>query len=87
MSGWQLAISGLVWMVALTVVCWVWGTKIVEACINQVLDRYEERVHRQTLAQARQLVDANREHMVRPDGDAPARIHKAHLGRKHKDDW
>lgn len=60
---------------------------LTDKIIFTVLNRYEERVHQQTLAQARQLVDAGREHMVRPDADAPARIHKAHLSRKHKDDW
>lgn len=49
--------------------------------INKILDRYEERVHRQSLAEARRLVDANRRYPVRSDSGAPAVIHR---GLKNK---
>ena len=45
--------------------------------VNKILDRYEERVTRQSLAEARRLIDANREYPARLDAGSPARMHRA----------
>lgn len=75
----NIAISGLltaVWLLAVTAVTVLWGNKIIDRVVNKILDRYEDRVTRQSLAEARRLVDAGRRYPVRSDAGAPAVIHR-----------
>jgi hypothetical protein len=64
---------------ALILGLYLWG--FTDKVINKILDRYEDRVNRQSLAEARRLVDANRRYPARPDAGAPAVIHR---GLKNK---
>lgn len=70
------ALITAVWLIAMTVVAMFWGNKIIDRVVNKILDRYEDRVTRQSLAEARRLVDANRRYPVRSDSGAPAVIHR-----------
>lgn len=71
---WPLSVAGIIWGLG------HWGTIIVDRMIS----RYEDRVHRQSLAEARRLLDANREFPVRLDAGPPAKVRRARVGRKPK---
>lgn len=64
--------TGLV--MALILVLYLRG--FTDKVINKILDRYEDRVTRQSLAEARRLVDASRRYPVRSDSGAPAVVHR-----------
>jgi hypothetical protein len=44
---------------------------------------YEELVHRQTLAEARRLLDANRKQPTQLNNAGPVKIHKTRIRRNH----
>lgn len=58
--------------------------RIVDRIVFRVLQQYEERVTRQSLDEARRLIDANRTHPARRDAAAPAKIHKARVGIRRR---
>lgn len=76
MSFWEVAILVLGTSLGSAVtISWTLH-RLAPTVINKILDRYEETVHRQSLAEARRLVDANREYPARLDAGAPARVHR-----------
>jgi len=79
MTWWQLFL--IIFGSSLSSTVLVIGTLryIAPQVIYKILDRYEDRVNRQSLAEARRLIDANRQYPAWPNANGTARVHRAKI--------